>query len=154
MKAKTTFSAFAALAACSLAAVTPSIDEAGNYTFEVDGTETYSDVIEGEGITVTKLGDGELTLTGANTFTGTLLVKAGTLVAAPSATAGSPALVVEDRATFKSDGGGEQWGANAIKLASITITGHGVNGQGAFVRASGTACRRGSDPIGGVGVVE
>ena len=147
MKAKTTISAFAALAACSLAAVTPSIDEAGNYTFEVDGTETYSGVIEGEGITVTKLGDGELTLTGVNTFTGTLLVKAGTLVAAPSATAGSPALVVEDRATFKSAGGGEAWVANAIKLASITITGHGVNGQGAFVRASGTACRSATEPV-------
>ena len=145
--AKTIPSALAILAAaCSLAAVTPSIDGAGNYTFEVDGTETYSGVIAGTDITVTKLGDGELTLTGANTFTGTLLVKAGTLVAAPSATAGSPALVVEDRATFKSDGGGAGWTANAIKLASITITGHGVNGQGAFVRASGTVCRSATEP--------
>ena len=148
MKTRTILSAFAMFAAaCSLAAVTPSIDEAGNYTFTVDGTETFSDVIAGTDITVTKLGDGQLTLTGANTFTGTLLVKAGTLVAAPSATAGSPALVVEDGATFKSAGDGGQWTANAVKLASITITGHGVDGQGAFIRASGTACRSATEPV-------
>lgn len=141
MKRTMAIAASALFAATVFAEAVPSIDGSGNYTFNVtSGAETYSGVIAGTGITVTKAGAGELTLTGANTFTGTLCVSGGTLVAAPSATAGMPALVVEDKASFKSVGGGSQWGANPLNLASITITGHGVGGQGAFIRASGTAC--------------
>ena len=127
-------------------AVIPEIDDAGNYTFTVEGTETYSDVIGGTGITVTKLGSGKLTLSGANTFTGTIMVKEGTLAASPTATGGKPALVVETGATFSSAGGGSTWGANPLNLTSITVAGHGVGGQGAFIRESGTTCRSATQP--------
>ena len=130
-----------AVAGLTAAAVTPVVDEAtGNVTLHVESDETYAGVIAGEGITVTKTGAGTLTLSGANTFTGTLLVKEGMLVAAPANTAGKPALVVKNGASFKSAGGGSTWGANALNLASVTIEGAGVEGKGAFIRSSGTAC--------------
>ena len=114
------------------------VDAGGNVTLTVpEGeTATYGEVIAGSGITVTKDGLGTLTLTGANTFTGTLLVKAGMLVAAPANTAGTPALIVENGATFKSAGNPI---GTTLNLPTITISGHGVDGQGAFIRASGTA---------------
>ena len=130
-----------AVVGLTAAAVTPVVDEAtGNVTLHVESDETYAGVIAGEGITVTKTGAGTLTLSGANTFTGTLLVKEGMLVAAPANTAGKPALVVKNGASFKSAGGGSTWGANALNLASVTIEGAGVEGKGAFIRSGGTAC--------------
>ena len=135
-----------AVAGLTAAAVTPVVDEAtGNVTLHVESDETYAGVIAGEGITVTKTGAGTLTLSGANTFTGTLLVKEGMLVAAPANTAGKPALVVKNGASFKSAGGGSTWGANALNLASVTIEGAGVEGKGAFIRSSGDVCRSDSN---------
>lgn len=135
-----------AVAGLTAAAVTPVVDEAtGNVTLHVESDETYAGVIAGEGITVTKTGAGTLTLSGANTFTGTLLVKEGMLVAAPANTAGKPALVVKNGASFKSAGGGSLWGYDALNLASVTIEGAGVEGKGAFIRSSGNICKSDSN---------
>lgn len=121
---------------------TPTIDENGNYVFTVavGVSETYSSAIEGA-IGVIKEGAGKLTLTGANTFTGDIVVNTGTIAAAPSATAGKPAVIVRNGATFDSAGGGVTWGSDALSLSSITIEGDGMDGNGAFIRSSGTACR-------------
>ena len=89
-------------------AIEPEKDSSGNLTFTVaSGAETYSGIIEGSGITVTKKGTGSLTLTGANTFSGELIVEEGILTASPTAHKGKPALVVKNGATFVSDGGGD-----------------------------------------------
>lgn len=118
--------------------VAVAVDASGNVTLTVPEGETasYGEIIAGSGIIVAKDGLGTLTLTGANTFTGTLLVKEGKLVAAPANTAGKPALIVENGATFKSAGDPN---GTTLNLPTITICGHGVGGQGAFIRASGTA---------------
>lgn len=127
-------------------AIEPQVDADGNLTFTVaeGASETYSGVIAGDGITVFKKGAGALTLTGANTFTGTLRVEEGTLTASATAHAGKPALVVCNGASFVSAGGGAAW--SALPLKSIEIEGSGVGGQGAFVRQSGTEIRNATQP--------
>lgn len=126
-------------------AIEPEKDASGNLTFTVaSGAESYSGIIEGNGISVTKKGAGSLTLTGANTFTGQLIVEEGTLIASTTAHEGQPDLIVKNGATFVSDGGGETW--VKFPMSSIAIEGSGVDGQGAFVRKSGTSVRTSSAP--------
>ena len=85
-----------------------------------------------------------MTLTGVNTFTGELRIEEGTLTTSADAHPGKPKLVVLNGATFESAGGGAAWGT--LSFESISIEGAGVNGNGAFVRKSGTSIRREIQP--------
>lgn len=127
-------------------AVEPTIDESGNYVFTVEsGEETYSGVLSGT-VDVIKEGDGKLTLTGANTLTGTYRVNVGTLQMGPTAHPGDgstkPSLVVSDGATFISDGANPAGAWSKIPFETITLTGKGVNDQGAFVRQNDSTGQR------------
>ncbi len=140
---------FACVVGCAftaMAAIEPQVDANGNMTFTVSegAAETYAGVIEGEGITVVKRGKGALTLTGVNTFTGELRIEEGTLTTSADAHPGKPKLVVLNGATFESAGGGAAWGT--LSFESISIEGAGVNGNGAFVRKSGTSIRQKKQP--------
>ena len=117
-------------------AVTPEIDESGNYTFTVpSGSETYAGVISGSGITVTKKGTGILELIGENTFTGVVNIEAGTLKAAPAALTGKPNVNITSGARLDVSGnGGTAW---TTWLGDVTASGHGPDGQGAIWRLSG-----------------
>lgn len=133
----------------AMAAIEPQVDANGNMTFTVaEGVaETYAGAIVGDGITVVKKGTGALTLTGVNTFTGELRVEEGTLTASADAHPGKPKLVVLNGATFESAGGGGAWNeAGTLSFESISIEGAGVNGNGAFVRSSGTPMRTAAQP--------
>jgi len=134
----------------AMATIEPQVDEQGNMTFTVaeGAAETYADAIAGDGITVVKKGTGALTLTGENTFTGELRIEEGTLTAAPTAHSGKPKLVVLNGATFESaGGGGNGWFPDGVlPFESISIEGAGVNGNGAFVRSSGTSMRTAEQP--------
>ena len=133
----------------AFAEAVPAIDESGNYVFDLSSDDSYSGNITGTGITVTKKGVGTLTLTGASEFTGTIRVEEGKLVdkepGNSSGMVGKPAVVVLDRATFESAARGDTW---SYKLySSVTVTGSGVDGSGAFIRSGGTRCRSGASPL-------
>ena len=70
------------------------------------------------------------------------------LTAAPTAHSGKPKLVVLNGATFESaGGGGNGWFPDGVlPFESISIEGAGVNGNGAFVRSSGTSMRTAEQP--------
>ena len=128
-------------------AVEPVRDGANNYVFTVaSGEETYSGVLSGS-VNVVKEGGGKLTLTGANTLTGTYIVEAGTLQMSPTSHPGDgstkPSLAVANGATFVSDGANPAGQWSSIPFAAITLTGTGVGGQGAFVRQNDSTGQRG-----------
>ena len=64
----------------------------GNYVFNLSSDDTYSGVISGASGLV-KQGAGKLTLTGANTFTGTISIEGGTLAASTPACFGKPSSI-------------------------------------------------------------
>ena len=129
----------------TFAEAVPEIDESGNYVFDLASDDSYPGNIKGAGITVTKKGVGTLTLTGASDFTGTIRVEKGKLVDKDSAMSGMPAVVVADKATFESAARGATW--NYQLYSSVTVTGSGVDGSGAFIRSGGNACRSGASPL-------
>ena len=59
--------------------VAGTLNLAGNITIDTTEDSTISAVIAGSGKSITKTGDGTLTLSGANTYTGATTVSAGTL---------------------------------------------------------------------------
>ena len=120
--------------------VTPSavtVNSDGNYTFQ-------SGSIAGDG-GITKSGSGKLTLSAANTFTGEVVVNAGTLVvgnanALGATTAGT---TITSGATLDVSGG--------ITLAAepLTLVGGGVNGGGALTSSNGSSTVSGSITLSG-----
>ena len=133
----------------AFAEAVPAIDASGNYVFDLSSDDSYSGSITGAGITVTKKGVGTLTLTGASNFTGTIRVEEGKLVdkepGNDTGMVGKPAVVVLDNATFESAARGAMWSYQLY--SSVTVTGTGVDGSGAFIRSGGTACRAGASPL-------
>ncbi len=118
--------------------VTPSL-EGDNLVFTVGaGEETHTAVISGVN-GVVKRGAGTLVLSAESTFTGKLTVEEGVLKA-PIKTIriGKPEIEVCDGATWDLSGDA---GAAADSWANVfpclTISGSGVDGQGALVKLSG-----------------
>ena len=116
-------------------------------TFAVSGDAVLPIILTGGG-DIVKQGDGTLTLTGANTFTGELKVLDGILKTNPDETyagvnLGTPSKVtVADGATLDVSEQGS-WDSSPILLEStpVYIAGAGHNGQGAIRRMSGSADR-------------
>ena len=121
----------------AFAEAVPAIDESGNYVFDLSSDDSYSTEITGTDITVTKKGVGTLTLTGSHTFTGTVVVEGGTFLDKASEMAATKA-VVEDGATLNVAARGTTHG---YIYTDVTVSGSGVDGNGAYVRSGGTACR-------------
>ena len=129
-----------AAALCSSAEI--KVSESGSdVVIEVTGSETYAEAITGTKNLV-KRGNGTLTLTGVNTFTGDITVEAGTLACNNCWTAygqsGNTAKVnvwegaqIDISKGFNPSGG---WTATLGK--EFHIAGTGPDGQGAIVRYS------------------
>jgi len=120
--------------------------------FNRSDNATASGIISGSG-TVTQTGSGVLTLSGANTFTGGVLINGGTLQAANAAALGSAA-----GSTLIANGGTLDVNATNLTGEFITVSGSGVNGNGAIVNtgAQQTSALRnvalaGDTTIGGAG---
>ena len=77
---------------------TAAITNDGTFRYGSSAAQTMSGIISGTGA-LTKLGSGNLTLSGANTFTGATLVSAGTLTVSAGALAGTSGITVNG-ATF------------------------------------------------------
>jgi autotransporter-associated beta strand protein len=72
---------------------TAAITNDGTFRYGSSAAQTMSGIISGTGA-LTKLGSGNLTLSGANTFTGATLVSAGTLTVSAGALAGTTGITV------------------------------------------------------------
>jgi len=105
----------------------------GTLAFGGTGTQTVSSVISGPG-KLAKRGSGRLTLSAANTFTGETYIEQGIVVAQNNAAFGSSV-----SGTFISDGAtldiGSSLSTDALNLGAevFTVSGSGVDGQGAIV---------------------
>ncbi len=102
-------------------------------------TLTASNTISGTGFGLTKVGDGTLVLSGANTYTGTTAINAGTLVAqnAGALGGGTNPTTVADGATLALSG-------TLATGEAVTLTGSGVGGAGALQGTSGTTTLSGN----------
>jgi fibronectin-binding autotransporter adhesin len=107
-------------------AVTGNITNNGALIYHRSDSLAQSGVISGTGA-VFKQGAGKLTLSNANTYSGTTTVSDGTLLATTSGSLGTTAggTTVEDGATLEISSG-------ATIAENITITGSGVEGGGAI----------------------
>jgi fibronectin-binding autotransporter adhesin len=107
-------------------AVTGTLTNNGTLIYHRSDNIAQSGVISGTGAVI-KQGAGKLTLSNANTYSGTTTVSDGTLLATTSTSLGTTAggTTVEDGATLEISSG-------ATIAENITITGSGVGGGGAI----------------------
>ncbi|MGH8699684.1 MAG: beta strand repeat-containing protein, partial [Burkholderiales bacterium] len=123
----------------TLTIATGGITGAGqNLTVGGAGDTAMSAVLGTTSGTLTKDGAGRLTLSGANTYTGTTNVNAGTLVASNAAALGTTA-----NGTSVTAGATLEIANVAIGAEAVTLNGLGVGGNGALT-GSGTASLAGS----------
>jgi RHS repeat-associated protein len=107
----------------------------------VSGSDSFNGILGGywgqDNLALTKLGTGTLTLSGANTYTGTTTVSAGILdVQSPYALGTADAgTTVSGGATLQLDGGGT---GIDISGEALTLNGAGVSSGGALRSISGT----------------
>jgi hypothetical protein len=108
-----------------------------NLTVNQSSTSTYSGVISGTSATVTKAGVGALTLSGSNTFTGTVTINTGTLATNNDAGLGTNAsgVIVKNGTT--------------LDLQGVTIGGEAITLNGGTLKAStGTSSLTGNITLG------
>lgn len=121
----------------------------GTDTLTVGGdntSTTFSGVIQNSAGTLhlTKQGAGTLSLAGANTYTGTTTINAGTLVASNDSALGTTA-----RGTTVASGATLEIAAGvAIGAEALNLSGAGVGGNGAMVVASGSGSFAGAFTLG------
>ncbi|NLF99608.1 MAG: hypothetical protein GX565_05600, partial [Lentisphaerae bacterium] len=132
---------------------------AGTLAFGGSVTQTVSNVISGPG-TLAKTGSGRITLNAANTFTGPTYINEGTVVARHNTAFGTTAAgtFIADGATLDIGGG---LNVDTLNLGAelFTVSGSGVDGQGAIVNnhanrqlnAFGRLVLAGDTTVGAVG---
>ncbi len=130
------------------------VTNSGSLVFDRSDNSEYAGVIDGVG-TVTKRGDGTLTLTGINTYTGTTTISAGALQLGNSGTTGSIAGNVVDNAalifnpaTDLSYAGSISGTGSLTKLGAGTLT---LTGSSSY--SGGTLINGGSFNVAAGGVV-
>jgi len=109
----------------------------GAVTLDVGAATTAAGVISGTGTSLTKLGAGTLTLSGANAYTGATNINAGTLaLGAANRIANTSAVTVAAGATFNlanfAETIGSLAGAGNVTLGSATLTAGGNNTTTSF----------------------
>ncbi len=118
----------------------PTVDITTDAIFDITNSAVYSGVISGSG-TVSKIGAGGLTLSGANTYTGATTVSAGTLtfsssalpVSAMTATGGTLVLGTTGNAITASGGTSIKTNGGAVRLdGNLTISSGTVTVKGAW----------------------
>ena len=105
------------------------ITDNGSLVFDQSSSSAFVNAISGNG-NVSQHGSGSLTLSAANTgFTGTINVTNGTLVVGSATALGAStnAITVNNGGTLDDDG------QNLSTYTNVTVSGSGVNGQGAIV---------------------
>ncbi|MBC7366646.1 MAG: autotransporter-associated beta strand repeat-containing protein [Undibacterium sp.] len=134
--------------------VTGNIANSAALTFNRSDALTYAGVISGTG-SFNKTGAGTLTLSGANTYTGTTTVSAGTLSFTGSGGLASSAVTVNSGATvfagnFGSYTIGSIAGAGAVSFSSGTLNAGGNNASTTFsgsIAGSGTLVKTGTGTL-------
>lgn len=100
----------------------------GVLTFNQSTSETYSDVINGRG-RLTKIGDGTLTLTGANLYTGGTTISGGTLAVSDGtlpSPLGKATIINNATLSFNNDGSQVTFAAPVSGRGNFFKTGPGV----------------------------
>jgi autotransporter-associated beta strand protein len=106
-----------------------SITDNGSLVFDQTSSSTFANVISGNG-NVSQHGSGSLKLSAANTaFAGTVNVTNGTLVVGLPTALGANTNII----TINNGGTLDDNGQNLSSYTNITVSGSGVNGQGAIV---------------------
>lgn len=119
----------------------------GNLTIEspvVDSTVTVGPVTTSFAVNLTKAGEGTLTLSGANSYTGDTRVLAGTLaISGGSAVPNSSTVTLSPGATLRLGGSTETIGGLAgsgtvqLENGQLTVAGNGLGGSAAIALGSG-----------------
>lgn len=141
-----------ALISSTTGTVSGTVTQAAASSMGGNGNLTISGVVSGNFV-LTKVGTGALTLSGTNTYTAATVVSAGTLVANNSAALGTTAggVTIASGATLDV--------RNNIGTEAISVSGAGVNGNGALISGSGTGtvggavALTGATSIGGAGTL-
>ena len=98
--------------------------------YDLYGSRTYSGAVSGSG-SLTKIGNGSLTLTGSDTYSGKTTVSGGTLAITNSA-------VVQGTNSLTADSGGAMTLAGNALLSTTGTEYVGNSGIGTFVQSGGT----------------
>ncbi len=114
---------------------------------QADSNTTYSGIASGSG-TITKVGTGTQTLSGANTFTGPIVINAGILSSTNANGLGTSAggVTVNTGATLQVSGGNTQADA-------IVLNGTGSTGSNGALRKTGNNTTNLSGSISGTGTI-
>lgn len=108
---------------------------AGAPTINVANQETTVSAVLAGAQGLVKTGDGTLVLSGANTFTGGLVIQAGTVRAGSASNLASGAVTIETSGTLNT-------------TAAITLS-SAISGQGALSHSSGNLVLSGNNPFSG-----
>ncbi len=100
-----------------------------------DGALLLANAISGSG-SLTNIGTGTVTLAGANSFGGSVIVQSGTLRTYNNTALGNPLLSY----TYVSNGATLDLGTNTVNLGAepINVSGAGAGGNGAIINSSGS----------------
>ena len=103
------------------------------YAFDTNGQSVaLASNLTSAGASLTKLGAGDLTLSGANTYSGTTTLSTGTLKAGSATAFGTGVINVTSGAALDLNG------QNMTSTGTLTLNGAGINSGGALMNSSAT----------------